>query len=90
MTHYFYITRNDKDNTLCPSGKLATPGLRHDRLFTRAEIERLMDIVERYKTSTMHPEDIRNQCIMELDGKLIGGGEEKTNEGSETVGGSWI
>ena len=50
-----------------------------------------MDIVERYKDSTMHPEDIRNQCIMELDGKLIGGGEAETNEGSETVqGGSWL
>lgn len=37
----------------------------------------------------MHPEDIRTQCIMELDGKLIGGGEG--TEGSETVqGGSWL
>jgi hypothetical protein len=89
MTHYFYIKRND-DGTLCPSTGLATPIFRHDRLFTRAEIERLMDIVERYKTSTMPCEDIRNQCIMELDGKLIGGGEAETNEGSETVGGSWI
>ena len=88
MTHYFYITRNN--GMLCPSGKLATPGFQHDRLFNRAEIERLMDIVERYKTSTMPCEDIRNQCIMELDGKLIGGGEAETNEGSETVGGSWI
>ncbi len=87
MTHYFYIKRND-DETLCPSSGLATPTFRHDRLFTRHEIEWLMDIVERYKTSTMHPEDIRNQCIMELDGKLIGGGDE--TEGSATVGGSWI
>ena len=89
MTHYFYIKRND-DGTLCPSTGLATPIFRHDRLFTRAEIERLMDIVDRYKTATMRPEDIRTQCIMELDGKLIGGGEAETNEGSETVGGSWI
>ena len=88
MTHYFYIKRND-DGTLCPSTGLATPTFRHDRLFTRHEIERLMDIVDRYKTATMRPEDIRTQCIMELDGKLIGGGEG--TEGSETVqGGSWL
>ena len=90
MTHYFYITRNDDDGTLCPSGKLATPGFRHDRLFTRAEIERLMDIVERYKTSTMPCADIRNQCIMELDGKLIGGGGEANDGVVRAEGGSWI
>ena len=88
MTHYFYIKRND-DGTLCPSSGLATPTFRHDRLFTRAEIERLIDIVDRYKTATMRPADIRTQCIVELDGKLIGGGEG--TEGSETVQvGSWL
>jgi len=84
MTHYFYIKRND-DGTLRPTSGLATPIFQHDRLFSRSELDRLMDIVEKYKTSTLHYDDIRERCIMELDGKLVFGG----TDGSNTEG-SWI
>jgi hypothetical protein len=66
MTHYFYLKRNE-DGTLRPMTGLASASFTHDRLFHKYEIEKLIDIVEQFKDSDMHCDDIRVLCVKKMD-----------------------